>query len=310
MKTISKGDSVAHAYLVEIGRMPLLTPNQEIDLSRKVQRAYALKALERPLTLQERREVRIGERAEEKFVCSNLRLVVACAKKYSHVTKTMDMLDLIQEGNIGLLRAVQGFEAARGHRFSTYAFWWIRQAITRAIVKKDRTIHMPMKLSEMVANWSIRMEKLQTKLGRKPTHEEIAEAYGLSTADLQLCLGRKEQPMSLDFRSHDDGMSLGDMLTDDIIGDGPLHKMMVEEQFLCVTDAMFNLTERERDIIQRRLGINGHAEHTWVDLGKRYKVSRERARQIYNAATNRLRLQIARAEREADLAEQQPLLAG
>lgn len=302
MKTSNRKTSAANAYLNEIGREPLLTADQEIDLGRKVQRAQELKRMERPLTAAERREVAIGDKAERTFVKSNLRLVVNCAKKYGPVTKSFDLMDLIQEGNVGLITAVRRYDPTKGFRFSTFAYWWIRQGITRAIITRDRAIHMPIKISEMAANWSSKSQKLAVKLGRQPTTAELAEVFGVSERDVLLYMERGQTPMSLDTTLlYDGGMTLVDMVTDSVAGEGPLDHMMLEEEKDVVMGALLTLTPKEQDIVRRRLGLEGHTEATLASIGKLHGVSRERIRQVFESSTRRLRMQILRAQEEREL---------
>jgi RNA polymerase primary sigma factor len=308
MKTLTNGESTSHAYLNEIGRMPLLTPDQEIDLGRKVRRAQELKAMERELTPQERREVALGERAERKFVRSNLRLVVSCAKRYSRVTKSMDLMDLVQEGNIGLITAVHRYDPSMGYRFSTFAYWWIRQGITRSITRKDRSVHMPGKIGDMAANWGARTQRLRMELGRAPTTDELAEEFGVTPQDVLLYMERGQSPVSLDLIVREgDGATILNTLTDDVEGEGPLDRMVKEERLRLIMQAVVTLPERDRDIVKRRLGLDGYPEQAWSEIGKAHGVSRERVRQVFQAATNRLRLHMCRVEREYDR-EELPLL--
>lgn len=304
IKTLTTGESVAHAYLNEIGKVPLLTPEQEIDLGRKVRRAQELQELDRELTPQERREVALGERAKSRFVRSNLRLVVSCAKKYSNITRSMDLMDLVQEGNIGLITAVNRFDPFRGYKFSTFAYWWIRQGITRAIMKKDRLMYMPGRINEMAASWGARSQRLRSELGRAPTVAELAEEFNVKEHDVLLYLERGHVPMSLDAKTQGgDSMTLLDLVTDRIAGEGPLHQMVQNERIVLITDSLLTLSERERDIVKRRLGMDGYEEHTLEQLGKVYGVSRERVRQIHQRAMNRLKLYMNRVEQEYVRAE-------
>ena len=304
IKTLTTGESVAHAYLNEIGKVPLLTPEQEIDLGRKVRRAQELQELDRELTPQERREVALGERAKSRFVRSNLRLVVSCAKKYSNITRSMDLMDLVQEGNIGLITAVNRFDPFRGYKFSTFAYWWIRQGITRAIMKKDRLMYMPGRINEMAASWGARSQRLRSELGRAPTVAELAEEFNVKEHDVLLYLERGHVPMSLDAKTQGgDSMTLLDLVTDYVAGEGPLHQMVQNERIVLITDSLLTLSERERDIVKRRLGMDGYEEHTLEQLGKVYGVSRERVRQIHQRAMNRLKLYMNRVEQEYVRAE-------
>lgn len=299
MKTLTTGESTSNAYLNEIGRVPLLTPEQEIDLGRKVRRAQELQGLDRELTPQERREVALGERAKTKFVRSNLRLVVSCAKKYSQVTRSLDLMDLVQEGNIGLITAVERFDPLLGYKFSTFAYWWIRQGITRAILKKDRLMYMPGRVSEMAATWGVKSQKLRSELGREPTVAELAKAFNLKEHEILLYMERGHVPMSLNAAAHDaEGMTLMDLITDHVAGEGPLHQMVQEERIELVVKSLFTLPERERDVVKRRLGLDGYAAQTLAEIAQVHGVSRERVRQVFERATNRLRLYMDRVEQE------------
>jgi RNA polymerase nonessential primary-like sigma factor len=299
MKTLTTGESVSNAYLNEIGRVPLLTAEQEIDLGRKVRRAQELKAAERELTQQERREVALGERAERRFVRSNLRLVVSCAKKYSRVTRSLDLMDLVQEGNIGLITAVHRFDPSMGYKFSTFAYWWIRQGITRAISRKDSLMYMPGRISEMAATWGAKSQRLRAELGRAPTIAELAEMFNVTEHDVLLYMERGQAPMSLDVTTLDgSGATLMELVTDDVVGQGPLDQMVQEERIGLIIESLTTLPERDRDIVKRRLGLDGYAEQTLTEVSKAHGVSRERVRQIYIKATNRLKLYMHRVERE------------
>lgn len=299
MKTLTTGESTSNAYLNEIGRVPLLTPEQEIDLGRKVRRAQELQGLDRELTPQERREVALGERAKTKFVRSNLRLVVSCAKKYSQVTRSLDLMDLVQEGNIGLITAVERFDPMLGYKFSTFAYWWIRQGITRAILKKDRLMYMPGRVSEMAATWGVKSQKLRSELKREPTVSELAEVFGVKEHEVLLYMERGHVPMSLNAAAHDaEGMTLMDLITDHVAGEGPLHQMVQEERTQLIVESLLTLPERDRDIVKRRIGLDGYAAQTLAEIAQVHSVSRERVRQVFERATNRLRLYMDRVEQE------------
>ena len=312
IKTLTPGKSIAHSYLNDIGRAPLLTPDQEIDLGRKVRRAQELQELDRELTRSEQREVLLGARAKNKFIRSNLRLVVSCAKQYSNLTRSMELMDLVQEGNIGLITAVERFDPTMGYRFSTFAYWWIRQGIRRAIAKKDRAIYMPGRISEMASAWGAKSQKLRAELGRAPTDAELAAVFNVKEHDVLLFKERGGMLMSLDgpvpamlgsSSSEVQGKALVDVVTDYVAGEGPLDAMIQDERVALILDALAGLSERDRDIIGRRLGLDGNDEHTLADVAKVYGMSRERVRQIQMRAMNRLKLYMNRVEQEYVRAE-------
>lgn len=271
------------AYLNEIGRVPLLTAQQEIELGRLVQRMQQLKESGRVLTAAEKREVRRGERAVNKFVEANLRLVVNVAKKYLTVAKTMNMLDLIQEGNMGLMRGVMKFDPERGYKFSTYAYWWIRQSMTRAIRYKDRVVRLPGNVAEMAYGWNTRYEKLKKELDRDPTPAELAKEFDVSFDDIDLFRSRGSIPLSLDsLVLNTDDLALVDTISYD--GDDDSDARMEKAVFgdLCgsVRDAVQQLPERERRMLMMKWGLGGEEPVTMTQIAAQEGVSRERVRQM------------------------------
>lgn len=289
-----KRKSTYNTYLNAIARYPLLTPEQEIDLGRKVQRARELEALERELTERERRQVRIGKRAKERCINSNLRLVVTVAKKYHNMTKTMDLMDLIQEGNCGLVTAVNKFDPTKGYRFSTYAYWWIRQAITRAVQYQDTIIRLPGNVGEMAYSWGHKFSKLQAKLGRTPTYAELADVFKVTPQDVELFLARGQNAVSLDVvQTGTDELTLLDTL---FAKDNPdaTDEIDTEQQLQMLGSALECLSERERDIVKRRWGLEGSDQETLACIGKPHNLSRERVRQILTTTYRKIRVNMAR----------------
>jgi RNA polymerase sigma factor (sigma-70 family) len=280
-------------YLNEIGRYRLLTPDEEITLGKQVQRMRELQKQERPLTPAEQREVRVGQRAQEKFVRSNLKLVVNVARKYMRSTRSMELMDLVQEGNIGLIRGVEKFDPTRGYKFSTYAYWWIRQAITRAISTKDRALKLPSKIAEMAMGWSRKVSDLSQELGRTPTDAELAEHFKCSLEDITLFKERGTTRMlSLDaVCSEDSTMTLNDLLQDP---DDPLGQEAVDRIFYSgykklLSPALALLDQRESDMLSRRWGLKDGVPQTQTEISKDYDLSRERVRQIVGIAERKLR---------------------
>jgi RNA polymerase sigma factor (sigma-70 family) len=280
-------------YLNEIGRYRLLTPDEEITLGKQVQRMRELQQQEAPLTPAEQREVRVGQRAQEKFVRSNLKLVVNVARKYMRSTRSMELMDLVQEGNIGLIRGVEKFDPTRGYKFSTYAYWWIRQAITRAISTKDRALKLPSKIAEMAMGWSRKVSDLSQELGRTPTDAELAEHFKCSLEDITLFKERGTTRMlSLDaVCSEDSTMTLNDLLQDpdDPLGQEAVDKIFYSGYKKLLSPALALLDQRESDMLSRRWGLKDGVPQTQTEISKDYDLSRERVRQIVGIAERKLR---------------------
>ena len=279
-------------YLDSIGTVPLLTPDQEIDLGRKVQRMFALQEEGRELTAEEAKEVRIGERAMDRFVKSNLRLVVSAAKKYVGVLEHMDLMDLVQEGNIGLMTAVRRFDPSRGYKFSTYAYWWIRQSMIRAIAGKERTIRLPGKVADMASNWNRTVRELSQEKGRMPTIEEMATAFDLPLQEVRTYLDRGKYVTSLDMvLMGGEGNSLIDFVSDpgDPCGAAAMDKTELNETVDALEAALNVLTPQERDFVQRKWGLYGKPEETLVDMGREIGRSRERVRQVVEQAQRKMK---------------------
>jgi RNA polymerase primary sigma factor len=279
-------------YLNSIGTVPLLTPEQEIDLGRKVQRMIALQGEGIELTPQELKEVRVGERALQRFVQSNLRLVVSASKKYVGVLEHMDLMDLVQEGNIGLMTAVRKFDPSRGYKFSTYAYWWIRQAMIRGIAAKERSIRLPGKVSDMASNWNKKVRELSQELRRMPTTEEMATAFDLPVEEVRMYLDRGKYVTSLDaLMMAGEGSAIVEMISDPRDPDGTvaMEHTEMQETLVALESALGVLTPKERDFVQRRWGLHGRPEETFVELGKTIGVSRERARQVVDQAQRKMK---------------------
>ncbi|HVB10898.1 MAG TPA: sigma-70 family RNA polymerase sigma factor [Bacillota bacterium] len=258
-------DDPLHAYLQEIGRTPLLTKDEEIELARRVQAGDA--------------------EARRRLAAANLRLVVSIAKRFSG--KGLDLLDLIQEGNLGLLKAVERFDPDRGFRFSTYATWWIRQAISRGLADKGRLIRIPVHTVDALTRVNRMAQRLQMDLGREPTRAEIAAAVGRPTDKVAELIQAGQDPVSLDSPvGEDDASVLGDFVADSASA--------AEDAVSAVTradlaEALDSLSAREREALRLRFGLaDGHA-HTLEDVGRRFGVTRERMRQIIGAALRKLR---------------------
>ncbi len=286
-------DTVQH-YLQEIGRVSLLTAAEEVELAERIERGNAAQQqldANPDLTPHERyalqRAVQQGEEARRHLIQANLRLVVSIAKKY--VGRGLSLLDLIQEGNIGLMRAVEKFDYHKGNRFSTYATWWIRQAVTRAIAEQGRTIRLPVHMSESVGQVKRIADRLAQSLERQPTAEEIAIALGQPVERIQRVLEAARRPVSLETPVGDEGEhTLGDFLTDEELptpGDAAAQQLLRQD----LTAALNQLNDRERRIIDLRYGLVDGRRRTLEEVGRALGMTRERARQIEAEALRRLR---------------------
>ncbi len=276
-------DDPVRMYLREIGRVPLLTAEEEVRLAQRMERGKA----ERLKPVVNRRYIVDGEEAQRRLTEANLRLVVSVAKKY--IGRGMNLLDLIQEGNIGLIRAVEKFDYTKGYKFSTYATWWIRQAITRAIADQARTIRIPVHMVETI-NRLIRISRrLLQDLGREPTSEEIAAQMEITAEKVREIIKVSQEPVSLETPiGEEDDSHLGDFLEDHSAlapADAASHQLLKEQ----VEDVLDSLTERERKVLQLRFGLDDGRSRTLEEVGKEFHVTRERIRQIEAKALRKLR---------------------
>lgn len=293
LQTELMGDDPTSFFLQEISRIPLITGKQEMEYGKAMvdgRRAHA--RLSRAQFGERERErltgvVRHGERARKKLIEANFRLVIAIAKKY--IGRGVAFGDLIQEGNIGLIRATDKFDYTRGFKFSTYATWWIRQAVTRALADQGRTIRLPVHQWEKTNKVSQASFKLMQELGRKPTREEIAEKLGVSPQRVERTLQLSQQPLSLEMPvGAEDDASLGEFIPDETElepEDAATHRMLTEE----LQNALNGLTAREERILRLRYGLNNGRMHTLEEIGKQFGYTRERIRQIEKQALRKLR---------------------
>ena len=266
LEGVSTEDPV-RMYLKEIGNVPLLSTEEEIELAKKVEEG--------------------DEAAKKKLTEANLRLVVSIAKKY--VGRGMPFLDLIQEGNMGLMKAVDKFDYSKGYKFSTYATWWIRQAITRGIADTGRTIRVPVHMVETI-NKTLRMTRtLLQELGREPTPEEVAERLNVPVSRVREVLKISRDPVSLDTPiGEEDDSHLGDFIKDDSAlspADSAAFSMLREE----LNTALESLTDRERQVVELRFGLRDGRARTLEEVGREFNVTRERIRQIEAKALRKLR---------------------
>ncbi len=263
-------DDPVRMYLREIGRIKLLTADEEIDLARKIIQGG-----------------NVGAVAKRKLVQANLRLVVSIAKKY--VGRGMLFLDLIQEGNLGLIRAAEKFDHERGYKFSTYATWWIRQAITRAIADQARTIRIPVHMVETINKLKKVTRKLAQELSRKPTEDELAQEMNISISKLREIIKVAQEPLSLETPiGKEEDSRLGDFI-EDKDADAPVktvaHELLRED----LAEVLSGLSPRERDVLRLRFGMDDGRQRTLEEVGQLFGVTRERIRQIEAKALRKLR---------------------
>jgi RNA polymerase primary sigma factor len=282
------------AYLNAIGRVRLLTAPEEVELAQQIIRGHVAKqrlAAGDDLTPQIRAalaaDAERGDAAREHLIQANLRLVVSIAKKY--VGHGMSLMDLIQEGNLGLMRAVEKFDVSRGNRFSTYATWWIRQAVSRSLAEQSRTIRLPVHMSEAVGQVKRAADKLSQALGRQPTVDELADALGLPVEKIERVFAAMRLPISLETPIGEDGESTLGSLIEDQDQQSPAEAAMDTLLSRDLEAALAELTERERKILTLRYGLVDGEHHTLEQVGTTIGMTRERARQIEAEALRKIR---------------------
>ncbi|MDR0887294.1 MAG: sigma-70 family RNA polymerase sigma factor [Candidatus Nomurabacteria bacterium] len=264
-------DDSVRVYLREIGKIPLLSSEEEFELSSKVAAG--------------------DEKAKEKMIESNMRLVVSIAKRYSG--RGLDFLDLIQEGNTGLIKAVDKFDPEKGFKFSTYATWWIRQAITRALADQARTIRIPVHMVETINKLAKTQRQLTQELNREPTNKELAEKIGMPVKKVEAILQTRQEIGSLDASvgkessSGEDETTLGDFIQDEAHAtpEEATQSILLHEKVEGILD---KLSDRERKIVALRFGLDGERMHTLEEVGEEFAVTRERIRQIEVKAIEKL----------------------
>ncbi len=294
LSAISSDDTVG-LYLKEMARVPLLNTEEEVDLAKRIERGKAAMAkLQRsngnlPAAKREKLQAEIQDaaRARDHLIKANTRLVVSIAKKY--MGRGVPFLDLIQEGNLGLMKAVEKFDYHRGYRFSTYATWWIRQTITRAIADQGRTIRVPVHMSDRIRRLYKIAHQLEQALGRKPTPEEIADAMELDPRKVQWMMRVSWRPLSLETPvGEDEDSELGAFVEDD---NTPTPTQSAYQNLLRdkIEEVLATLSPREARILRLRFGLHNGRPYTLEEVGQKFGLTRERIRQIEGKALRRLR---------------------
>jgi len=305
---VPETEDMVEQYLNEIGKVSRVDHAQEIELSRQIQQKARLELTrqelsvrwQRPVSWEEvstelgiplstlRQQLHQGKRAQQRLINANLRLVVSVAKKY--LNRGVPFLDLIQEGNVGLMRATEKFDPERGYRFSTYAHWWIRQGITRAIANQARTIRLPVHMVDKVRQLKRTVRDWTRTHGRKPTEAELAQSLAVSPKKLRLIQQAASLPISLDTPIGHDGESrLGDILEDEQ-QTSPFQDIVQQDLREDVQRALKRLKPMERKVLEMRYGLNGHPDQTLRQVGDHFNLTRERIRQIEKDALRKLKL--------------------
>ncbi len=309
MKNNPQPSSLVRSYLKNIGRFPLLTHEQEITLGKKVQQYMELEEVRSDLVESAgdtpspavwaesadlspeelQRAVEVGQRARAKMVRSNLRLVVSVAKKYAG--HSLEMMDLIQEGTIGLHRGVEKFDPGKGYRFSTYAYWWIRQAITRSISNNSRVIRLPIHIGDKLRKMRKAQRQLSQSLGRPATVKEVASEMSLSVEKLRELQEQGRRPLSLDMKiGSEQNTELGALLEDEGIlpEEYATQKLLKNDLSQLISTT---LSEQQRAVIRMRFGLDTGSKMTLHQIGDSMGISRERVRQVERSALRKLRQQ-------------------
>lgn len=256
-------------YLTAAGEAPLLTAEEEIELGKRIENG--------------------DQEARNKMICSNLRLVISIAKKYANVTHSLSFLDLIQEGNLGLIKAVERYDYRTGFRFSTYATWWIRQAITRGIADTDRTIRIPVHMSETVRKIMKAAHNIEQEEGVPLDTKRLAEELNIAEKTVEQVFCMAAHPVPLETTIGDDSAELGDFIEDREV-DSPEEAAMDTSLKIEITRQLQTLDERERKVLEMRFGLNDGHPHTLEQVGNYFGITRERIRQIEAKALQKLRL--------------------
>ena len=285
-------------YLTNIGRVPLLSPEDEIRLGKAVQAMLSMKQQIEDGTVtaserQQRRIIRMGERARSRMIEANLRLVVSCAKKWAHLNTGMDLEDLIQEGNFGLMRAVEKFDPERGYKFSTYSYWWISQSVGRCIAYQARTIRLPPSGSTALRKARTFIIQYCADHGRTPTDEQISEYCEVPLQTMKNYLRHMQDCTSLDMKTknnREDGTCIVDLIADPD-SDDSVYKTDAEE-YARIMDYIESLNPKQQQVIKMRFGLFDGQEHTYAEIARRQGHSREAIRQLESRTLRMLRVKM------------------
>jgi RNA polymerase primary sigma factor len=270
------GDTAIRLYLREIGQVKLLTPDEEIQLAARIKKG--------------------DKKAREHMIKANLRLVVKIARDYEGIG--LPLLDLISEGNIGLMKAVERFDPAKGGKLSTYGSWWIKQSIKRALANQSKTIRLPVHLVDKISKMRRTAMKLQEELGHEPTDEELADEMGMTAARVRQMRQAAIRPASLDAPIGDDDSNNFSDVVQDENATSPYENLEDKTVVNMLQDLVKHLDDREATILRFRYGLDGGAEKTLEEVGEKFGVTRERVRQIQNLALKKLRKMIEKLEKE------------
>ncbi len=272
------GDMAIRLYLREIGQVKLLTPDEEVELAARIKKG--------------------DKKAREQMIKANLRLVVKIARDYEGIG--LPLLDLISEGNIGLMKAVERFDPAKGGKLSTYGSWWIKQAIKRALANQSKTIRLPVHLVDKISKMRRASMRLQEELGHDPSDEELAAVLGTTAGRVSQMRSASARPASLDAPiSDDDSNNFSEVVEDERAVD-PYHELEDKTVVSMLQDMVKHLNDREATILAYRFGLDGGAERTLEEVGEKFHVTRERVRQIQNLALRKLRKMIEKLEKDKE----------
>jgi RNA polymerase primary sigma factor len=292
MHAIDSGDTIG-LYLSQVGRVPLLTRDEEVELAKRIERGRKMSSELARGGMNAKRRARVealvedGVAAREHLIMANSRLVISVAKKY--VGRGVPLLDLIQEGHVGLMRAVKKFDYRRGHKFSTYATWWIRQAVTRLVADHGRTIRIPVHMGDRINRMLRSRHRLTQDLGRDPGREELAEHLGIEPAEVDYMLRVAQRPLSLEKPTEQDSDAvIGDFIEDE---EAPAPEEITVQDILeeRIQEVLETLPHREALVLRLRYGLENGKVHTLKEIGEKMGITRERVRQIEAQALRRLR---------------------
>jgi RNA polymerase primary sigma factor len=299
VEAVDVGDTIA-VYLSQAGRVPLLTRDEEVQLTKQIEqgRKASKKLAKNPISIKRQDRLKHlidnGLAAREHLILANLRLVFSVAKRY--VGRGVPLMDLVQEGHVGLMRAAKKFDYRRGYKFSTYATWWIRQAVTRAIADQGRTIRLPVHMGERISKMYRKVHQLTQELGHEPSVEELADALGEVPSKIaqRLRFSRRTMSLALPIGDEED-TELGDFIVDES-SPAPEEKAMRISLKEEVEELLETIPPREVQVLRLRFGFNGEMVHTLDEVGKKMGITRERVRQIQAKALTRLRNPLLRSE--------------